>query len=232
MRSLAIVAAVASLTIAAAAAGCSSNGTTCTVSNDGPFATDGGSTFAACDTATSGDGGARDGSLNGGRDGGSFGDGGTIGPDAGGGGGGGGGGIACNPATGDPDFCMCSSVPSSQSNATACSSAWLRDKGACCADPGWPQSGSCICSSFLCEVNQGGGRDCFFSGSTSGLGTKTSSATGAACCLRGQGICSCYDANNAGSCNGFTKVSSCTFGVVPPCTDSLSQGDRPVSSCR
>jgi hypothetical protein len=168
----------------------------------------------------------------GGGGGGNFVDSGTIGTDSGGGGGGGGSGIECNPATSDPDFCMCSSVPSSSSNGTACSAGWLRDEGACCADPGWPGSGSCICSSFLCEVNQGGGRDCFFNGASGILGTPTTSATGAACCLRGQGICSCYDANNVGSCTGFQKVSACTFGTVAPCSDTLSQGDTPVSSCR
>jgi hypothetical protein len=81
-------------------------------------------------------------------------------------------------------------------------------------------------------VNQGGGRNCFFDGSSGILGTPTTSATGAACCLTGPGLCSCYDENNKGSCDGFPMVSSCTFGTVQPCTGADAQGQTRVASCR
>jgi hypothetical protein len=84
----------------------------------------------------------------------------------------------------------------------------------------------------LCEVNQGGGYDCFFNGKSGILGTPATSATGAACCLRGDGICSCYDDINKGSCDGFTMVSSCTIGALAPCTGPTSQGQMQVPSCQ
>lgn len=117
-------------------------------------------------------------------------------------------------------------------NATPCAATSIHDTAECCAEPGWPGAGTCTCDAFLCQVNQGGGSDCWYQGqSTTGL-PLTTSATGAACCLRGSGICSCYDQLNVSSCQGFTTVGSCTASEVAPCTDVLNAGETPVSTCR
>jgi hypothetical protein len=83
----------------------------------------------------------------------------------------------------------------------------------------------------MCSVNQGGGYDCWYQGQSSGS-ILTPSATGAVCCVRSGGICSCYDQLNASSCQGYSAVSSCTAAVVAPCTGVLDEGETPVSSCR
>ena len=228
-----------------AAVGCSSsNGTTCTVSNGAGWLGDDASTGDPCGAAGSGDdggsgngeagSGSRSDASGGDGTGSGHGSGGTGTGDASGGSSGSSGSVYCSMSSGDPDFCLCEHIAADSGVGAggSCSAGSLRDHGACCADPGWPSSGSCQCASFLCEVNQGGGRDCFFNGASGILGTPTTSASGAACCLRGSGICSCYDANNAGSCDGFQKVSSCSFGVVAPCTDLTTQGEMPVASCR
>jgi hypothetical protein len=122
-------------------------------------------------------------------------------------------------------------------NSTPCSPSDLKDPGGCCAPAGWPSSGSCICQSFLCYVNQGGGRDCFYQDlGGNGLEVPTTSATGAACCVWGDNsvgqLCSCYDDLNTGSCQGRQSVPSCTIGVVPTCSGLVTNGENPVAACR
>ena len=128
----------------------------------------------------------------------------------------------------DPGFCACS-ANGGASNGTSCSPSTLSEPGACCASSGYPSGGICTCASFTCDVNEGGGRDCWFHAGDTG---HTTSATGAVCCLRLQGICSCYASENADSCTGFPTVSSCTSASVTPCTDAASDGDVAVPTCR
>jgi len=150
-----------------------------------------------------------------------------------------GGGEYCSFATNGGDFCMC--YPSSTTlppNATDCSPSALHDPGVaqCCADPGWPGSGNCICSAFLCYVNQGGGKDCTYSDlGQNGAEVPTTSTTGAACCVWGDAtngyLCSCY--SDASACNGRGKtVSECSAGVMPSCGGPIQSGASQVSSCR
>jgi hypothetical protein len=120
-------------------------------------------------------------------------------------------------------------------NATPCSTTALKDPGTCCAGQGWPQSSNCICSAFLCYVNQGGGRDCWYQDlGGNGAEVPTTSATGAACCTWGDAtngyICSCY--SDATACQGKTAVSSCTMGTIPPCSSIVTTGYAQVPSCR
>jgi hypothetical protein len=77
-------------------------------------------------------------------------------------------------------------------------------------------------------VNAGGGYDCWYH---SGDANHTTSATGAACCVR-QGICSCYDASTADQCQGYPSVTGCTAAVTPPCTDAVTSGTNVVATCR
>jgi hypothetical protein len=141
----------------------------------------------------------------------------------------------CEPGKGD--YCMCFANPQYPPNATPCAKPALKDPGACCADPGWPKTGTCICAAFLCYVNQGGGKDCMYTDQgQNGLETPSTSATGAACCIKGDSsdgyFCSCYDQDSAGSCTGYAKVASCTIDALPPCQDIITKGDTPVASCR
>jgi hypothetical protein len=130
------------------------------------------------------------------------------------------------------------STPSLPPNSTECSPSALHDPSvaACCADPGWPSSGNCICSAFLCYVNQGGGKDCYYTDlGANGAEVPTTSATGTTCCVYGDSsngyICSCYA--DQGACNGRgTTVSSCTAGVLPACGGPISSGSSQVSACR
>jgi hypothetical protein len=223
-------------------AGCSSKNT-CTTTGDA----DGG--LAALCEHPSAEGGSSSGSSGGGSGGGSgssgsgSGSGGSSGSGSGGGSGGSssgsssgssGGGENCQVAQGD--FCLCD-APSSQlpSNSTPCSPATLQDPGTCCAEPGWPSTGDCICSAFLCYVNSGGGKDCFYQDlGSNGAEVPTTSASGTACCVWGADssgwICSCYD--DATLCEGKQSVSSCTMGTVPPCSSDVTVGYAQVSSCR
>jgi hypothetical protein len=136
------------------------------------------------------------------------------------------------------DFCMClGSASMEPPNATPCSPAALKDPGTCCAGSGWPTTGNCICSAFLCYVNQGGGRDCFFQDlGSNGAEVPTTTATGAACCTWGDPstgyICSCYDQTSAASCDGRTMVSECTISTVPPCSSDVTVGWSQVPTCQ
>jgi hypothetical protein len=115
-----------------------------------------------------------------------------------------------------------------------CAATSLRDPGGCCADQGWPQSGSCTCSSFNCYVNQGGGKDCYYRGlGENGLEVPTTSDTapaGGACCVRLPGICSCY--RDATTCQGHAVLPSCIAGSVPVCNPVISNNGTAVASCR
>ncbi len=143
-----------------------------------------------------------------------------------------------NCQVGQGDFCMCFAASNMYpANSTPCSPSDLHDPGGCCAAAGWPSTGSCICQSFLCYVNQGGGRDCFYQDlGGNGLEVPTTSATGAACCVWGDSnvgqICSCYDDLNAGSCQGRQSVPSCTIGVLSTCSGIVTNGDTEVATCR
>ncbi|HEY6459110.1 MAG TPA: hypothetical protein VIY73_03135 [Polyangiaceae bacterium] len=149
-------------------------------------------------------------------------------------GGGSGGGENCQDGQGD--FCLCYGASSSEpANGTPCSPSSLKDPGVCCADPGFPGSGDCICSSFLCYVNSGGGKDCWYQDlDGNGLEVPTTSASGTACCTWGDStngyICSCYD--DAGLCEGKTTVSSCTSDTIPACSSLITTGYTQVPACR
>jgi hypothetical protein len=131
---------------------------------------------------------------------------------------------------------MCFAASSSYpANATPCSPASMQDPGTCCAGSGWPSTGNCICSAFLCYVNQGGGKDCFYQDlGSNGLEVPTTSASGAACCTWGDSstgyICSCY--SDASLCQGKTAVSSCTQGTIPACSSDVTVGYTQVPACR
>jgi hypothetical protein len=127
----------------------------------------------------------------------------------------------------DPDFCGCT-AGLGVSNAAPCGPSTLKEPGACCASQDWPSSGTCTCASFACDVNAGGGHDCWYH---SGDPIHATSASGAACCIR-SGICSCYDASNADSCKGYPSVASCTASTLAPCTDVVTSDEHVVSSCR
>jgi hypothetical protein len=122
-------------------------------------------------------------------------------------------------------------------NATPCAKSTNKDPGYCCAEPGWPQKGNCRCAAFLCYVNQGGGKDCQYNDlKQNGLEQPSTSASGAACCIKGTPdlgyFCSCYSDISKGSCDGFPKVAACTMDVLPPCKDIVTNGYTPVDSCR
>lgn len=131
---------------------------------------------------------------------------------------------------------MCFAPSSGEpANDVPCSPASMQNAGTCCAEPGWPASGNCICSAFLCYVNEGGGRDCFFQDlGGNGAEVPTTSATGTACCVWGAAssgyICSCYD--DASLCEGKQSVSSCTIDTVPACSSDVTVGYSQVAACR
>lgn len=127
----------------------------------------------------------------------------------------------------DPTYCVCAAYSGTPITTGACGPSTLAEPGACCATSSWPSAGTCYCFPFTCDVNAGGGRDCWYHAGNSG---HTTSATGAACCLKA-GICSCYSAASAGLCEGYAPIGSCTAGVVAPCNDPVSTGDRQVAAC-
>lgn len=222
-------------------AGCSSDGSTCTTTSGGAAGDAG--LFAPCaapDGGSSGSGGSGSGSggsssggsSGGGSSGGSSG--GLSGSSGSGSGSSSGGGENCQPGQGD--FCLCYGASSTfPANDTACSTTTLKDPGTCCAAPGFPGQGDCICSAFLCYVNSGGGKDCFFQDlGGNGLEVPTTSASGTACCVWGAStsgfICSCYD--DADLCEGKQSVSECTIDTVPPCSSDVTVGYTQVPACR
>src|SRR5579871_1869229 len=129
----------------AAAVACSSGGGGSSIDPDAGSDAGSHSSSGSTSGSTSSSGGSGSGSSSG------SGSGGASGSSSGG--------ITCSSA--DPYFCACfhNGAPA---NATPCAPSALQQPGACCADPGWPASGTCQCASFTCDVNAGGGYDCWY----------------------------------------------------------------------
>jgi len=145
--------------------------------------------------------------------------------------------VNCQNGSGDGCYCYAANTGAGYPpNDVTCSTANLQDPGTCCAEPGWPASGNCDCSAFLCYVNSGGGRDCFYQDlGGNGVEVPTTSATGTACCTWGSGsatgqFCSCYD--SADLCDGGTLVSACTKDTLPACSSVIDVGYNQVAACR
>ncbi|NOU34414.1 MAG: hypothetical protein HOO96_41505 [Polyangiaceae bacterium] len=136
-------------------------------------------------------------------------------------------GVNCSVTT---DGCRCN--PYGSPNSFVCDDSAA--DSLCCADSGWPSSGSCSClkrevkcaisgSSCNCSASQ------FASGSTSttcyGGGTTTSTASPLKCCLDASaGTCTCP--NYKATCAG-TEVTSCSASSLEPKCSSGTQ----VTAC-
>ncbi len=119
--------------------------------------------------------------------------------------------------------CSCATV--GPSNTVPCNPAALGAPGICCADPGWPSSGSCQCNVIKCESGANAG-DCQCTMYASG---NLSSCSGSVCCTTANtsgGSCFCA---SSGQCSavGATQVSSC-----PPTATPCAQGQTKVDACR
>ena len=93
--------------------------------------------------------------------------------------------IGCDPLT--STTCYCSKVdPGAAGNDTKCSPTENASGGFCCASPGWPDQGDCLCGPMLCNTI---GSSC-----TCAVGLWKSgdpSCTGAYCCLDTIDQCKC-----------------------------------------
>jgi hypothetical protein len=132
---------------------------------------------------------------------------------------GGGGGLSCENTNGT---CRCTAMP--PANGVACSPAALGVDAAaviCCADPGYPQNGSCMCQWIGCTTSNG----VCLCGPGNGTPGGSCAASGWTCCLQtGAPECLCA----ATSCQvGFTP-----FGNACAISDIKCPGaQRAVASC-
>jgi hypothetical protein len=162
---------------------------------------------------------------------------------------------------GDPVGCTCDLEPSPSTSAgqvSSCNASVLPDTQ-CCADPGWPSSGTCNCltSAIFCGVvpgyemaDDGGagqaacacsndpyseqviGPTCYANGTTTagaGLGT---------CCFFSAdtpgslGVPACVCAAGLHTCGtGGTMVDSCSAASFPAMPETCDQGTTQVASC-
>jgi hypothetical protein len=112
--------------------------------------------------------------------------------------------------------------------------------GACCASPGWPSSGQCICQAFICYSSSSGGSTCGWDEPPEGSQAPTTSATGSSCCAYERTMpgspnyeCSCdaFDCKATIASGNGQAVSSCTINAIPPCGGLVTPGYSQVSSC-
>jgi len=175
--------------------------------------------------------------------------------------------VACSssPTTNAPSClrasvgCTCSLEPPQSSGTTPTCNDSILPGTQCCADPGWPSSGTCQCltSAIFCGVvpgyemaaDGGAGKDaCVCSNDPYGQqvvgptcypnGTTTSGAGLGTCCMFSAstpgsiGGPACVCASGLHTCGtGGVAVGTCSAATFPSTASSCDQGTRQVSKC-
>jgi hypothetical protein len=135
-------------------------------------------------------------------------------------------GVSC---AGAGSGCQCAVGPVTAANSFKCDTNAFPDS-ACCADSGWPASGSCACGPLRCMT--GGGFVCYCAYNDSRLTLPPQSAcVGANHCCNTNGSsgnsCICSNDNITCAADNWIAVASCTSADYPPACWS----GKKVTSC-